>query len=505
MIFSEGLKLKVSQETVENLAGDGKWYGLSAQMTADSQISETYFDNARYSFFKSGITFSIRQDGSERTQAVRHCGPDGPETAWTTPLKPGDETLVLSDRWTETLGLKPRTAPPGRRVFTADFQRRCFEMSGQKARFVLNLSAGELRVAGPVFKNVAEPLVDLELKPVSGSETVLYDFALSLVESEDAALQPDTIVSRGFALTSRSLQKPHMKARKVKLEAGMTVGEALDTIIQNTIIHLLNNQTAALRGDPNGVHQTRVAMRRLRAALRAFKAVLPYEGRKAFNGELRWFQQRTGPARDWHVFADETLPRLKPADVSAEEMVILRKLAAQDGKMHAHEAAILLQSRRYARLLLRFGRWIAELFEDETHDRLKGPVVPFARKTLTKTHRDLLREIEEARPGSIEDLHKIRIRGKKARYAGEFFAVLFDGEDARAYISLVEALQDRLGAANDARVARGLVAELEHGKLLPETIGGIQSWSSRRVARCADQARPTLRALHTVKRFWKKR
>ncbi len=505
MIFSEALTLKVSQETADKLVSGGKVYGVSAHMVADTQVSEAYFDNARYSFFKSGITFSIRKEGCGHTQVVRQVHADATETTWATPLDAHTQTLVLSDLWALNLGLKPKTAPPGRRIFTSSFRQRSFEMSRKKSLFMLNLTEGELRIAGPVFKNVAEPLIEVELMPVSGSETVLFDLALKMIESTDTSIQPDTRVSRGFALASRSLQKAHSKAKKVKLEPSMTVGEAFEMIIQNTISHLLDNQTAALRGDANGVHQTRVAMRRLRAALRAFKAVLPYEGRKAFNGELRWFQQRTGPARDWHVFADETLPRLKPSDVSPEEMVILRKLAAQEGKMHGQAAALLLQSRRYTRLLLRFGRWIAELFEDERYEGLKGPVVPFARKTLAKTHRDLLREIDNARPGVIEDLHKVRIRGKKARYAGEFFAVLFDGDDAQAYISLVEALQDRLGSANDARVARGLVAELEHGKLLPETIDGIQSWSSRRAAKCADQARPTLRALHTVQKFWKKK
>ncbi|MEM8687860.1 MAG: CHAD domain-containing protein [Pseudomonadota bacterium] len=504
MIFGQALKLKVSKETADKLVSGSKVHGMSAHMTADTRISETFFDNARYGFFKSGITFNLRVEGGEHTQVVRQSHGDAIETVWTTPLSPHIQTLVLSDVWAADLGLKPRTTPPGRRIFTSDFRQRSFEMSRKKAGFTVNIKQGELRIAGPVFKNVAEPFIDMELMPVSGSETVLFDFALELVEAAGARIQPDTRISRGFALASRSLQKAHSKAKKVKLEPAMSVGEALETIVQNTVSHLLDNQTAALRGDVNGVHQTRVAMRRLRAALRAFKAVLPYEGRKAFNGELRWFQQRTGPARDWHVFADETLPRLKPSDVSAEEMAVLRKLAAQEGKMHGQEAALLLQSRRYTRLLLRFGRWVGELFEDDRYEGLKGPVVPFARKTLAKTHRDLLRTIKDARPGVIEDLHKVRIRGKKARYAGEFFAVLFDGEDAQAYISLVEDLQDRLGAANDARVARGLVAELEHGKLMPGTNDGIQSWSSRRVAKCVDQARPTLRALHTVQKFWKK-
>ncbi|NNF77005.1 MAG: CHAD domain-containing protein, partial [Rhizobiales bacterium] len=226
--------------------------------------------------------------------------------------------------------------------------------------------------------------------------------------------------------------------------------------------------------------------------------------RKAFNGELRWFQQRTGPTRDWHVFTDETLDRFKPSDVSAEELMILRKLSVQQGQMHGREAATLLQRRRYIRMLLRLGRWITELLEDKHAPGLWGPVLPFAGKALGSAHRDLLRQIERARPGSMEDMHKVRLCGKKVRYAGEFFSSLFGREDAQAYVQTVERLQDRLGAANDARVARGLVMELEHGKLKPETIYGIQAWSHRRVSRCLDQAQPVLQALQSAEAFWSK-
>ena len=503
MIFSGALRLRVSQETAERLVKADRLAGLSAKLLSRRRMSDAYFDTVRYSFFKLGTTVRIRREGRMQTQTVRRLQPDANETACTTGLSGQSQVPVLGERWAAEHGLRRNASPPNRRIFTADLRQCHFAVANKKSTFKLTTIVGDIHLANPVFKYVAEPVREVELVPVKGSERALFEFALELVESDRASIQPDTIASRGFALASRALQKKHAKAQKVKLDPSMSVGAAFEAIIQSTIGHLLDNQTAALRGDPNGVHQTRVAMRRLRAALRAFKAALPYEGRKAFNGELRWFQQRTGPARDWHVFEDETLARLKPDDVDEAEMKVLRKLAARQGQIHAHEAAQLLQSRRYTRLLLRFARWVAELYETKGDGRLHGPIVPFARKTLAKAHRELLKEIEQVRPGSIEDIHKVRIRGKKVRYAGEFFAALFDEDRAKSYISTVEALQDRLGAANDARVARGLVGELEHGKLTPATIHGLQSWSSRRVSRCVEQARPTLRALRSIDRFWK--
>ncbi|MCP5083341.1 MAG: CHAD domain-containing protein [Alphaproteobacteria bacterium] len=477
-------------------------FGLRGNLASDRKVADAYFDTPRCTFYKQDITFKMRTEGRVHTQTISQRQPASAPIRWTTCLQGQGRALVLNDTWAMDLGLKRNAAPPSRRIFTANITQRRLALARKKSQFMLTTHTGEICSAGPVFKYVAEPLSDIELVPVKGSQRALFDFALELLEAHKIRFQPDTVASRGFALASASLQKKHSKAQKVSLDPLMSVGAVLETIIQSNIRHLLSNQTAALRGDVNGVHQTRVAMRRLRAALRAFKTVLPYEGRKAFNGELRWYQQRTGPTRDWHVFTDETLDRLKPGDVSAGELAILRKLAAQKGQMHGRQAAALLQGRRYTRMLLRLGRWIAGLLEEGHDSELWGPVLPFAGKTLGKTHRDLLREIARARPGSMEDMHKVRLRGKKARYTGEFFSALFEPEDAQAYVQTVERLQDRLGAANDARVARGLVMELEHGKLKPETFYGIQAWSHRRVSRCLDQAQPVLQMLQSADVFW---
>ncbi len=484
------------------LSGGGKLNKQRPDLRMETQFTETYFDSPRFSFFKAGIVLYIRKEGPSATQVIHQNSDDAPAKTLTTllPRQNGRINLNASDK--AELGLSPRAAAPSRHMFSVDLTRSFYELKNKRSKILLTASVGEIRSAGPVFKNVSQPVLDMELVVGRGSALALFDIALTLAEKHGATLQPDSIARRGFSLASPSLKKGHAKAQKVELDPTMSVGDAFAAITQSTIGHLMSNQSAALRCDPNGIHQTRVAMRRLRAGLRAFKTILPYEGRKAFNGELRWFQQRTGPARDWHVFVDETLPRLKPGDVSPDEMVLLRRLAQKEGRMHSAEAAELLRSKRYTRLLLRFGRWVAGLYEVERPEALEEPVVPFARRALEKAHRDLLKELKQARPGVMEDMHKVRLCGKKTRYAAEFFAALFEGEQTQTYVQTIEDLQNRLGAANDASVARLLVAELEYGKLDVASIAGVQAWSSRRVSKSLSRARPTLQWLKTADLFW---
>ena len=67
--------------------------------------------------------------------------------------------------------------------------------------------------------------------------------------------------------------------------------------------HWLANVAAAIDGrDPEGIHQTRVGLRRLRSALSLFKKQIPPGQRSALNTEAKWLFGELGPVRDLDVF-----------------------------------------------------------------------------------------------------------------------------------------------------------------------------------------------------------
>ena len=59
-----------------------------------------------------------------------------------------------------------------------------------------------------------------------------------------------------------------------------------------------------------------------------------------------------------------------------------------------------------------------------------------------------------------EARHRLRILGKKLRYATEFFESLFPAERTQPFLKALKALQDDLGAMNDIEVARTLTLGL---------------------------------------------
>ena len=93
---------------------------------------------------------------------------------------------------------------------------------------------------------------------------------------------------------------PTKQATSIELDSDVTVGDALRLIVGEILNHLLSNKSAALAGDAEGVHQIRVAIRRLRSALRLFGPRLEPHAAAAFQSNL----QCTG----WINFMHTALP-----------------------------------------------------------------------------------------------------------------------------------------------------------------------------------------------------
>lgn len=197
--------------------------------------------------------------------------------------------------------------------------------------------------------------------------------------------------------------------------------------------------------DPEGVHQLRVAVRRLRAGLKTDE----------LRAELRWFFGELGPVRDLDVllmrFRDDT------DGFSADEMAAFERLLSglvKERTAAQKRAARALRSKRYQQLLAALGE--VDLSQDT--DAEVDPVAAIARP-----HRKLRKSVAAiGREPADEDLHDLRIRGKKLRYAAEL-AAKAGGKPVRKLVKATKRLQDVLGEHQDACVAeqrvRGLVAE----------------------------------------------
>ncbi|MDE2007886.1 MAG: CHAD domain-containing protein, partial [Rhodospirillales bacterium] len=101
---------------------------------------------------------------------------------------------------------------------------------------------------------------------------------------------------------------PHPDRNRPTTDSAAGAGTALGAMIEAALSALRADLPRALAGEAEAVHRMRSALRRLRALLRAARPVLP----ASVAGQARSLQRlgrALGPARDWDVFLDETLPR----------------------------------------------------------------------------------------------------------------------------------------------------------------------------------------------------
>jgi CHAD domain-containing protein len=201
---------------------------------------------------------------------------------------------------------------------------------------------------------------------------------------------------------------------------------------------------------PVGIHQTRVALRRLRAAFSIFRGAVvgPTEARlvRGLSAEAKWLAGECAPARDLHVFLNETVSDMPP---------VVRRAASRVAKAHLERARTALTGARYNA----FNSQLAA-FASATEASSPSRLDDFGRAVLDQRHGKV--ERRGRRIGGLDGkrLHRLRIAIKKLRYAATFLQPAFASRAAKAYIEATVRLQGALGALNDREVAGQMVADI---------------------------------------------
>jgi CHAD domain-containing protein len=201
--------------------------------------------------------------------------------------------------------------------------------------------------------------------------------------------------------------------------------------------------------DPEELHDMRVATRRLRAALKIFEDALPPDA-QAWRKELAWLGRGLAAVRDLDVQlerTDQLVSELREEDASA--LAVVRAQLEADRAEARTELVAELDSERY-RELLRAG----EALTASDPEPESGPTIAEAASELLDKSFRKVRELGDTLDSTSEaaDLHKLRIRAKRVRYATEFIRPAY-GAPAERFVRRLVDLQDVLGEHQDSEVA----------------------------------------------------
>jgi CHAD domain-containing protein len=209
--------------------------------------------------------------------------------------------------------------------------------------------------------------------------------------------------------------------------------------------------------DARDLHGFRVAARRSRALIRASRRLVG-DRLAELDAELRWLGARSGSVRDLDVLIEhlgQVVEELGPDRDGGEAIVA----AVAGERRWAREAFVeALDSDRYRALPAMFEAALAGLTVADPDVRLRK----LAKKALKRARA----AYEALGPEPSDDeLHALRIRVKRARYAAEL-AALTEGEELTRLAEALTEVQDLIGAHQDAVVAVTRVRALASGEAL---------------------------------------
>lgn len=270
------------------------------------------------------------------------------------------------------------------------------------------------------------PISELEIELKSGEVSTLLRFAARLARELPLIPLAASKSARGYALA----QGRKTKAEKVKLPvppAEAPVKPYLADVVTACLQALLANAHALIAAGANTdaglpdsefVHQARVAVRRLRSALRTLRTQV---GRRRFvilNEALREAGQVLGAARDRDVFVEETLERINTvvAVDEAGKAAMMRVVeAALQARLEANAALqIYLQSLAFAQLALTLERFV---LANSKISSLKSSLSEISAQVLERQQRRIVERSRRIAELNTEQRHELRIEVKRLRYA----------------------------------------------------------------------------------------
>lgn len=284
---------------------------------------------------------------------------------------------------------------------------------------------------------------EIEIESVDGDQRELEQLEKTLRDA--GAVDPDGRPKLFQALDIEP-ERPGKRAHSTRAGVRSVLREQYRQILEH-------DPGTRLGADPESLHKQRVAVRRLRAQLRAGRPVLDRQWADELRDSLKGVGRALGVVRDLDVLIERIERQAANLDEPERSGAtdVLDRLRSERRAAHA-ELVEHLSGPAYVSLLNRLEQAVeAPRFDGH------GSVT----KRLRKEHRRMTRMVKELPPSPTDrQLHAVRIAGKRVRYSAELASACGTGGLKRG-IRRAKTFQDVLGDHQDAVVATRRLTELD--------------------------------------------
>jgi triphosphatase len=501
------VKFEASTRDLRKLAAARILRRSDGELPRHKYLVSTYFDTPKLLLRKNGVSLRVRQTGKKRVQTIKtvNGGISLSRGEWEHKLH-GDEPDLQAARGT---ALEPLLSRKLKRelepIFATHVQRTFLPLRSGNSQIELALDEGHVRAG-----QKSSPLAEVELELKKGTASDLFKAARRVAGLAPIKLALKSKSEQGYDLiTDQSSRAFH--GSTIVLRHDTHIAAAFQVIGRSVLRHIAANEPAVSAADPEGVHQMRVGVRRLRAAIAVFSELLDCKQTEQIKRDLKWLAGKLGPVRDLDVFLKGKIESFEGSDSSTAGLPELKSELTYRRDIAAESAKTAIATARYRLLVFNILEWI----EDGKwlkRSQGKRKIRPFAAHLFERRTAKARRKAKKAGEVDAHARHKLRIAIKKLRYALYFFETLYSHDGSTKALSRykkhLKDLQDNLGALNDIAVHQKLATKLAAGSGGPKP--ELVSFAAGMIAGCerseiqpilADVTK-TARKLRRAKSFW---
>ncbi len=512
------LKLWVAPEDI-NALRNYPGFADSLHHPTHEVLDSTYFDSDERFLRDHGFTLRVRHMDHKHVQTIKSADQGVglfERSEWEQTIE-GDQPDLTGVKDT-ALGriLTDDVRKALKPVFETRIERTAYHLNGNGADIVMAIDEGQI-----LASNSSQPVSEIELELKQGKPADLFKIARDILNIVPGHLEFKSKPERGYDLVEQT-QVTAETACDPELSAGTSAGHAFTLVGRACLRHLVANVPAMIGRDVTALHQMRVALRRLRAAMSLFSVIVADERTEAIKSELKWLAQELGPARDLDTLILEVIQPMRKQHRNEPGLVSISKMFTRRRLKCYRRAQAAVQSARFRTLVLDTTEWIEAGPWSTSEDALRRarrelPIEIFAADQLSHRCKRIRRRGRRMDNLDPEQLHRLRIQVKKARYATDFFSGIYRGKksakQSKKIRSSLMQLQNSLGRVNDIVTHKALFSDIiaSRAKGLTEAQGRHRAFAAgliigdqqAQVERLLDRARKAFSRFDGAKAFWK--
>lgn len=298
---------------------------------------------------------------------------------------------------------------------------------------------------------------ELEIELAGGEEALLGELSALLAEQGVAVASSPSKLARALG------DRPARAASGTGPTGKDSAADVLLAYLSEQVAVILGREAGARADAPDAVHKTRVAVRRLRSALRTFRRLLDREAVDALRGELRWWGEVLGAPRDAEVMRARIAAAVADLPDDLVQGPVAARVEGELARRHtdAHAALVeAMSSERYLALTDSLLELLAEPpWRGRARRKARAVLPALADEAVARAATERAAALAAEGEERLHLMHETRKRAKAARYAWESLASAF-GSAATAKAKAWTKVTESLGGLQDSVVSLGWLHEL---------------------------------------------